>query len=501
MQKKQDAPDIVVVVAILAMSILAGMLCVLAAHDPQVRLVAPVFIVGLTGGGLILFRQLRKARESLIASEARAQYGARHDDLTQLPNRTLFVERLQEALEGCQKDAGAPPVAVAYIGLDRLNEINEGLGHDAGDQVVLEIAARLKPLCRTFDTLGRLGDDEFAILWSGVTPSEASDLADCVIELMSGSIETGAGRVFLTGSVGLALASASEEPSIEPLRRAKMALANARKKGGGVTSLFAADMDRALKSRREMEAELRAAIAEGALRMAYQPQANNKGVIFGLEALIRWTSPTRGEVSPAIFVPLAESCGLSEPIGHFALRQAFLDGRRWPGLKVAVNVSAIQIRSGRIIEMLKALLEETGANPAKLELEITESILLDDEPETLNTLLAIRKLGFKIALDDFGTGYSSLSYLRRFPVDKIKIDRAFITNLGVRPESDAIVKAIVNLATALDIKVIAEGVETQSQVDRLALAGCHQIQGYVFGGAIDADEIDRTVIKAVTLAA
>ncbi len=204
---------------------------------------------------------------------------------------------------------------------------------------------------------------------------------------------------------------------------------------------------------------------------------------------MRWNSPVLGEVSPSAFTALAESCGLSEQLGLYALRSAFVDARRWPSLKVAVNVSALQIRSGRLVETLKALIDETGVNPSRFEIEITETVLLDEEPEVLKTLSAVRRLGFKIALDDFGTGYSSLSYLRRFPIDKIKIDRAFVVNLGVSPESDAIVKAIVNLATALDIEVIAEGVETPVQLERLVLAGCHQIQGYLISKPLEADDV------------
>ena len=235
--------------------------------------------------------------------------------------------------------------------------------------------------------------------------------------------------------------------------------------------------------------------------MVYQPQVNAKGVMCGVEALMRWTHESRGHVSPATFIPMAESCGMSDDLGRFALRQAFLDAQRWAGLKVAVNVSAAQVRSGRIIPTLKELLIETGANPRNFELEITEGVLLADEAQTHETLMTIRRLGFALALDDFGTGYSSLSYLRRFPIDKIKIDKSFVAHLGMRPESDAIVKAIVDLADALDLKVIAEGVETRAQVDRLAAAGCTQIQGYFYSRPVEAEEIDRMHMERLPLAA
>jgi EAL domain-containing protein (putative c-di-GMP-specific phosphodiesterase class I) len=216
---------------------------------------------------------------------------------------------------------------------------------------------------------------------------------------------------------------------------------------------------------------------------------------------MRWTCDTRGAVSPTVFIPLAEACGLSEAIGRFALRQAFMDSHRWPGLKIAVNISANQIRAGGLIQTLKELTAECGVNPRDFELEITEGVLLCDDAATFETLNAIRRLGFTLALDDFGTGYSSLSYLRRLPIDKIKIDRSFVTPLGLRTESDAIVKAIVTLADTLGLKVIAEGVETQNQVDRLADVGCNNIQGHVFSRALSAHAIDEMVSSRVKLAA
>jgi EAL domain-containing protein (putative c-di-GMP-specific phosphodiesterase class I) len=216
---------------------------------------------------------------------------------------------------------------------------------------------------------------------------------------------------------------------------------------------------------------------------------------------MRWTCETRGPVSPSLFIPLAESCGLSEALGVFALRRAFMDSHRWPGLKVAVNISAVQVRSGALVQTLKDLIAECDINPRNFELEITESVLLSDHPSTFETLIAIRRLGFTLALDDFGTGYSSLSYLRRLPIDKIKIDRSFITHLGLRVEADAIVKAIVTLADALGLKVIAEGVETQNQVDRLAIAGCGVIQGYFFSHPLHPDDIDEMVAGKLKLAA
>jgi len=260
-------------------------------------------------------------------------------------------------------------------------------------------------------------------------------------------------------------------------------------------------MDFALKHRKLLEVDLRRALAEGELSMVYQPQVDTKGALIGVEALMRWQSPERGPVSPAAFVPLAESCGLSDAVGRFAMRQALVDSRKWPGLKVAVNVSAAQVRAGGLVGMLKEALADSGVSPKNIELEITEGLLLSDGEETFDVLNACRRLGFSLVLDDFGTGYSSLSYLRRFPIDKIKIDRSFVSHLGMRPESSAIVKAIVDLAQALELKVLAEGVETRAQVDRLIQIGCPHFQGYYYSPPVPADVVDEMLSGKARLAA
>ena len=488
--------DVLALVSVGAIASFITLLCVVAARDESARTLITPVIGGLGAGGLILFRQLRKAASSLTANEARALHAATYDQLTRLPNKSLFRERLAEA--AAVEPDGA--VSVFCIGLDRFDEVIEVAGVAAADSLVAEMAARLSSFCPETDTAARLGDSTFAQLRRDVARADAPAFAAELIEQLCGSA-SGPERAFVSCSVGVGFVEAGPEGPVEGLRQAQMAHSAARKLGGNRAALFQPGLDQALKQRKAMELDLRRALAEDELRMVYQPQVNARGVMVGVEALIRWTSPEHGEVSPSAFIPLAESCGLSEAVGVFALRRAFQDSRAWPGISVAVNVAAPHVRSGALVETLKTLLAETGRRPHGLELEITEGVLLADEPETLDTLADIRQLGFSIALDDFGTGYSSLSYLRRFPVDKIKIDQSFVTQLGRRPESSAIIKAIIDLAEALDPKVLAEGDEPRAQAERLARLGCLLHQGFFFSEPVDALMIGAMLVRGAALAA
>ncbi|MFI4975736.1 MAG: putative bifunctional diguanylate cyclase/phosphodiesterase [Caulobacterales bacterium] len=494
--KRRGATDLLGLVSVGSIASFVAILCFVAASYPGARGLLSIVITGLGAGGIILFRQLRKAASSLTASEARAQYVATHDDLTQLPNKALFVERLGDAAA-----RGGGRVCVFCVGLDRFEEVIEVLGIAASDEVIVEAAGRLSAMCPDDATVARLGDDVFALTWSDAARETAPSRAADMIRRLSEPYPAAAGHAFITSSVGVGFLNSPADHPIEALRQAQMALSSARKLGGAQHAMFQPGMDHALRNRKTLEVELRRALAEESLTMAYQPQVNTKGVIVGVEALVRWTSEHRGEIPPSTFVPLSESCGLSDAVGTFVLRRAFTDARKWPGLKVAINVSAPQIRSGGLVSTLKTLLAETGSNPRNFELEITESLLLAEELETYETLNAIRRMGFSIALDDFGTGYSSLSYLRRFPVDKIKIDRSFVSHLGKRPESSAIVKAIVDLAEALELKVLAEGVETKAQVERLAQVGCFLYQGYFYSPPVSTDAIDDMLAGRTRLAA
>ncbi|MFI4975256.1 MAG: putative bifunctional diguanylate cyclase/phosphodiesterase [Caulobacterales bacterium] len=499
--KGRLSTDVLALASVASIAAFVAILCVVAASYPGARPLLTVVITGLGAGGLILFRQLRKAASSLTTSEARAQYVATHDALTQLPNKALLIDRLQEAAKQARSFEGGAAIGVLCIGLDRFEEVVEVLGLAAGDDVALELAARLNAQCGERDTVARIGDDVFALLCSSANRESAQALAGRMLDVLCAPYAAAAGQAVITCSVGVGFLTRGLDNPAEALRQAQLALSNARRLGGGHHSVFDVSMDQALKSRKALEVELRHALAANALTMVYQPQVNAKGVMVGVEALMRWTSELSGEVSPANFVPLSETCGLGGVLGRFALRQAFADSKRWPGLKVAVNISAPQVRSGDLVATLNELLAESGCNPRNFELEITEGVLLADEAETYETLNAIRRLGFSISLDDFGTGYSSLSYLRRFPVDKIKIDRSFISHLGKRPESSAIVKAIIDLAEALELKVIAEGVETRAQADRLAELGCTHYQGYFFSRPVATRVIDEMLAGRTKLAA
>jgi len=503
--KSNSTMDSLSVVALISIGCFISTLCVVAAGNPHSRTLMLNLLAGLGAGGLILFRQFRKTSSRIEISEARANYALSHDPLTRLANKALFLDTLAEAFQ-TELPKEVEGHAVLCIAIDRFEDLSGALGFCAGDEILQEVAARLASVCRAQDKIARIGDDAFALLWSGAALEKTQIAAAQLIKLLSAPYKPSIGQASLTCSIGINLVRPEAAQPAEALRRAALALSIAKKRGGGCFQLFDEAMDLDLKTRKGLEIDLRRAIspqglAKGALSLFYQPQINAKGAVVGVEALMRWTCETRGPVSPSLFIPLAESCGLSEALGVFALRRAFMDSHRWPGLKVAVNISAVQVRSGALVQTLKDLIAECDINPRNFELEITESVLLSDHPSTFETLIAIRRLGFTLALDDFGTGYSSLSYLRRLPIDKIKIDRSFITHLGLRVEADAIVKAIVTLADALGLKVIAEGVETQNQVDRLAIAGCGVIQGYFFSHPLHPDDIDEMVAGKLKLAA
>lgn len=484
--------DILSTAAALSIMALLVVLWGLAMNNPAARTVVSMIAIGLGAGGLILFRELRGNARALRMSEARAVYAATHDPLTQLPNKSLFLERIAELPVGAE-------VGIFCIGLDQFDELYDFLGHDVGDRVIAELARRLVAACAETDTVARIADGIFALCWRDLSPAKAEGVAGLLTRLMAAPCEAASRDTVISASIGVTFWTAGEglgegRPE-EGLRRARLAMAGARKHGGNGFRRFEPAMDSDLRERKALEADLRAALAGGDLTLCYQPQVNARSVMTGVEALMRWSHPERGVISPTIFVPLAENCGLSEAVDRFALKQAFIDSCRWPSIRTAINISATQVKAGGLVPMLQGLLAETGASARSLEIEITESVLLSDDEATYEALKAVRKMGFSLAIDDFGTGYSSLGYLKRFPIDKIKIDRSFVTHLGMQPESDAIVRAIVEMAAALDLRVLAEGVETRAQVDRLAIAGCGDIQGFYFSRPVEAEAIDRMLAR------
>ncbi|MEQ1781200.1 MAG: EAL domain-containing protein [Hyphomonadaceae bacterium] len=445
--------------------------------------------IGLLGAAVFLLEiRTRRTTQRLIASERRSAHMAHHDALTGLPNRTLTIDRLSRAIEEVKR--GGSSFAIHCIDLDRFKEINDTFGHHVGDELIRQVTALVSKEVRAVDTFARLGGDEFAVIQRDCTPVTAAKLADRIVKLMAQPIDLSAGRVYSGCSIGIKMIT--EETARDPqeaLRKADLALYRAKDGGRGGFVFFEKEMDAAIQMRRTMQNQLREALANNELFLVYQPQVDEHDRVTGVEALMRWVSPCNGSVPPSTFIPLAEECGLIDEIGWLALRQAFTDGNRWPGLKVGVNVSAAQLRNKSFVADLRALLTETGANPHHFELEITEGLLLSDTPETQQVLQQLQDMGFSIALDDFGTGYSSLSYLQRFPIDRIKIDRSFVSNLGTDAEAEDVIAAIVRLARALGMAVVAEGVETGAQRDRLAAAGCNHIQGYLTSRPLGVDDI------------
>ena len=454
-----------------------------------VRTLGPILMISLGLGliALVLLHQSQKAAEGLIASEAKAKHMALHDGLTGLPNRTLFADRLSQATERMKRIGGQ--VAVMCIGLDRFKDVNDTLGHLAGDELIRHNAARLNGIIRASDTLARLGGDEFVIIQSDSDGHSAATLAKRVLDTLTGTVNLESGQVFSSCSIGVTLLHDGDLDPAEALRQADLALYRAKDQGRGQFAFFEVEMDATIKLRKTLEAGLREAINTETIDVVYQPQVDHFGQIVGVEALCRWTHPDRGPVSPAYFIPLAEECGLMNDLGYLVMRRAMHDAKTWPGLKVAVNVSATQLRTPDFLATVKTLLAEAAITASQIEIEITEGVLLNDDHSTQIVLRDLRHMGFSIALDDFGTGYSSLGYLSRYPVDKIKIDRSFVSNLGVDPEAEAVIRAIVKLSKALNLNIVAEGVETRAQKNILRQTGCTIIQGFLYSKPVAADII------------
>ncbi len=450
---------------------------------------ALAILLGLSACIVLLYRRARRAADELVTSEARATHLAYHDGLTGLPNRALFQDRLGHALK--QLPRTGQTLAVYCLDLDHFKAINDTHGHQIGDELIQKAGRIMAGHCRNGDTVARLSGDEFAIIQTSATVTSAAHMATRLTDALRAPIELQVGSVLIGCSVGITIVSDAGLEAVDVLRQADLALYRSKETAKGQFCFFEPEMDVSVQLRRALEADLRAALAEGTLQMAYQPQVNDRTGMTGVEALMRWHHPVRGDISPAVFVPVAEDCGLIVELGMYALRRAFEDSKRWRNLKVAVNISAKQLRMKNFVSQVMALVAEMEVDPRQFELEITEGILLGDDADTHAMLCALREHGFDLAFDDFGTGYSSLSYLRRYPINRIKIDRSFIANLGVSDDAEAFIIAIVRLARALGLSVIAEGVETASQQSRLTAAGCNDMQGYLFSKAVFADDIDR----------
>lgn len=442
----------------------------------------------IAGGGWIATHEDISDRQR---AEERIVHMARHDALTDLPNRTMFRERLEYELKRIKR---GDALAVLCLDLDHFKSVNDTLGHPVGDELLKVVAERLRRCIREPDTIARLGGDEFAIIMTGMhAPTDPVVLAKRIRQAVIKPYILDGHQILADISIGISLAPIdATEPDLL-LKNADMALYGAKADGRGTYRFFEPEMDARMKARRELDMDLRKALANGEFRLHYQPLVNiQNNEITAFEALLRWNHPIRGLVPPAEFIPIAEETGLIIPLGEWVLRGACQETANWPtNIKVAVNLSPAQLNSRNFTDVVVNALAASGVSANRLQLEITETVLLQNTFNTLATLQKLRALGVQIALDDFGTGYSSLSYLRSFPFDKIKIDRSFIQDLMNGAEPLAIVHAIAGLAKSLNMTSTAEGVETKQQLEALQALGCIEMQGYLFSHARPPAEIAR----------
>ncbi len=429
-----------------------------------------------------------RLRPSLRQAETRVRYMAHHDVLSGALNRASFNEMLKQA--AWRRAEGGPAFALLCIDLDHFKEVNDSLGHAAGDEVLRVATQRLKACVREGDQVARLGGDEFAVVLLGVASVAAvTPLAQRIVEALSQSYDVGDQRLRCGGSVGVAIHGVDATDPDDLLGKADLALYRAKAQGRGTFSFYDVAMDQQMQTRRELTRDLRDAIAANQMSLHYQPlYGRDARTLIGYEALLRWQHPKRGNIAPVEFIALAEETGVIDAIGVWVLRRACTEAAGWPApLTVAVNLSAMQFASDNLVQLVTQALSDAGLAPERLELEITESLLMNNTEQVMGVLRSLSAMGISIAMDDFGTGYSSLAYLWRFPFDKVKIDRAFTHNLGHDAKVGVIVHSIISLAHSLDIRVNAEGVETPSQMAALQDRGCDELQGFLLGRPGPAD--------------
>ncbi|HUD28519.1 MAG TPA: EAL domain-containing protein [Novosphingobium sp.] len=453
----------------------------------------PVLLIVLlltTGVIYLLSSRLARRTHDLEESRRHAQHRAMHDELTGLGNRATFEQRLDEALSRSRRHKTL--LALLYIDLDRFKQVNDTLGHPAGDALIRQVARRLIAEVRGYDLVARLGGDEFAILIGEPADRDAVEgICARVVAELERPFDLAGSQAFIGASIGVAMAPADGTDRTELTRKADIALYKAKTNGRSRFCFFTPEMDVDVRSREESYRDLRLALADcdRQLQVHYQPIfAVEDESMVGVEALLRWRHPEQGLMGPAEFIRSAEESGLIEVLGEWVLRRAVRDAREWPGLRVAVNVSPIQLRSRKFVDTVRQVLAEAGVAPARLELEMTETALMAASGDVARSLSELRRLGVACALDDFGTGYSSLSHIRDFAVDRVKIDRSFVNAVTTVPGA-ALVEAIVSLARANGLCLTAEGVEAQEQYDFLRRVGCHEVQGYLLSRPLPAHQI------------
>jgi diguanylate cyclase (GGDEF)-like protein len=458
--------------------------------------VLPFIAVAIAGFALLaglVIRHMRQTASAIATGETQLRHLALHDPVSGLPNRIYFGERLESVIEEVRR--GGPTAAVFYIDLDHFKDVNDTLGHHIGDALILNVTQRLSRIVRGDDLVARLGGDEFAIITVCSSDSYSLQaLAGRIISSLCAPYAINGHNIIIGASIGIASIDRRARDAGDILRYADMALYRAKNEGRNRACIYDAAMDADLSNRKLLEGDLLHAIKNDGLHAAYQPIVNASGdKMVGVEALARWNHPTIGVIPPSEFIPIAEHSGLIIELGEWMLRRACLEGRNWPGLTVAVNVSPLQFRRSDFVDVVERILGETEFDPSRLELELTESTLLGNLDSAELSMLRLKAIGVRFALDDFGTGYSSLQYLRRFPFDKLKIDSSFVHSIETAADAAAIVHAIVSLGRGLGMRVTAEGVENAEQHLFLRAAGVHSMQGFRFGRPGTATDVSARI--------
>ena len=440
---------------------------------------------------IVAVRDIRERKEAA----AQIAHLAFHDVLTGLPNRAVFSEHLSEALQ----HASRRRVALLCLDLDGFKGVNDLYGHPVGDELLVETSRRLRNLIGEGCLVARLGGDEFAIVQVGAhQPEHAERTAETIIAALNEPFELQHQLVRIGCSVGIAVYPADAQTASDLIKNADLALYRAKSEGGRRVRFYERAMDEAMRERRAIEAELKLALGRDEFSIHYQPLANlATGQITGFEALLRWNHGTKGAISPDVFIPLAEACNYIETLGEWVLRRACAEAATWkPPLRLSVNLSPLQFVPGNLVELVGRVIDETGMDPGRLDLEVTEGLLIKDPDKAVTTLCELKKLGIQIAMDDFGTGYSSLSYFRLFPFDKVKIDQSFVHEMLTNPQARAIIRSVIGLGKGLEMSVVAEGVETEEQLEALRADGCNQVQGYLISRPGPIAHFEKVVIQS-----
>ncbi|HWA21062.1 MAG TPA: EAL domain-containing protein [Caulobacterales bacterium] len=453
--------------------------------------ILPLVALGVAVAGVIfanMLLRLKRATAEITQSEEQARHEALHDTLSGLPNRHFFLQRLEGLLTA--PEAASHKTVTAYVDVDRFKDINDTMGHHAGDMLIKAVAERLQSQLRPEDFLARFGGDEFALLCVSTSPHGGEVLSRRVAQAFAIPFVIDGQSIRVTASVGIATAPRDGVNAGDLMRNADIALYEAKNQGRNRAILFSREMAQRVAQRRAIEVDLRTAIENDELELHFQPIVNARtSKIGGVEALLRWTHPEHGPISPATFVPVAEDAGLMPILGDWVLRRAMEAAKRWPELEMAVNLSPVQFRHADIQNRLYRLTQEYGVDPRRIVLEMTEGVLMEASAKTKETLDSIRAMGFKLALDDFGTGYSSFAYLCQFKFDKLKIDRSFVTGFARGDVPRSVINAVVTLGQGLGMSVVAEGVETEFDALAMRHFGCNEMQGFYFSKAVTAEAI------------